>query len=110
MSDPAYDGLCGRPCPCQLPGGGYLRCRLTLAHAGACDWEGKRIGLEIFGGLRREDAVLHAKRGSVAARAMLGMPLDCSCTPLFGDGWEIVDYLFDGECEAHTPPSRERKR
>jgi len=35
---------------------------------------------------------------------------DRSCTPLFGDGWEIVDYLFDDDCEAHAPPSRERKR
>lgn len=39
MGDPAYDGLCGVPCPHPQKGGTYLRCRENFGHGGAHDWE-----------------------------------------------------------------------
>lgn len=51
MSDPAYDGLCGVPCPVPQRGGTYLRCRLPFGHGGkGHDWEKHKYGFRICGG------------------------------------------------------------
>ena len=109
MSDLDYDGLCGMPLMSPLRDGRYLRCRWVLGHAGSHSWQPYVEQFGIFGGIALGDVLERARAGSVAARAMIGQPDNCSCIPKVVD-WTIVDYLFDGDCEAHSPPSGQRQR
>jgi hypothetical protein len=102
VSDPTYDGLCGVPCPSPLRDGRYLRCRLSLGHGGAHDWAKHLEQLAIAGGIRLEEVVERALRGSVAARALIGMPDGCTCTPRVSAEGQIIDYLFDAACSVHA--------
>lgn len=102
MSDPAYDGLCGIPYPISIGGGIYLRCRYDLHHEGEHDWEKYRNAFQILGGIKRKEVLARARKGSPAARAMLGMPYDCSCVPCLGEDGNIADYVYDPACVAHA--------
>lgn len=102
MADPAYDGLCGIPSRFTLRDGTHLRCRYELGHAGDHEWEKHADAFRIFGGIQRSDALRRAKHGNVAARAILRIPLDCTCNPLYSADGERVDYLFVPDCKAHA--------
>ncbi len=100
MSDPAYDGLCAIPSFFTMDGL-HLRCKFEMGHGGDHDWKKYESQFRIFGGITKSEVRERAKEGSPAARAILGVPLDCSCTPLFSTEGEIVEYLFSPDCEAH---------
>ena len=101
MTDPAYDGLCGIPSLFTLWDGTRLRCKYEMGHGGDHDWKKYERQFVIQGGISRDEVFKRAKEGSPAARAILGIPLDCSCMPLFSTEGEIVEYLFSPDCEAH---------
>lgn len=104
MTDLSYDGLCGIPSPFSTRDGLHLRCKFELGHHGDHDWKKYESQFRIFGGITRTEVLQRAKEGSPAARAILGIPLDCSCTPLFSEDRELVEYLFSPECKAHAKP------
>lgn len=101
MSDLEYDGLCGVPSRFTLWDGTRLRCRYEMGHAGGHDWKKYESQFRLMGGITRDEVRALAKSGSPAARAILGIPLNCSCTPLFTSDRELVEYIFSPDCEAH---------
>lgn len=105
MSNPAFDGLCGIPLPHAIRGGTYIRCTYDINHSGEHSWKKYEDQLCIMGGISHKEVLIRAKQGSPAARAILGVPLNCSCTPIFTDEGELVDYMFAAKCEAHEPKS-----
>lgn len=102
VADPNYDGLCGIAYPYKIGGSLWLRCRYSLGHAGEHEWEKHRGHLKLFGGITRKEIFDRAKKGSVAARAILGIPDDCNCTPIPDEEGDIADYLFTPDCPAHS--------
>ncbi len=101
MTDVSDDGLCGVIAPFTKDGS-HFRCQWELAHGGDHSWKRYERQFYIFCGIRRGEIVERAQQGSVAARAMLGIPRNCSCQPLFSTEGEIVEYLFSPDCEAHA--------
>jgi hypothetical protein len=106
MADPAYDGLCGIASDFTLRDGRRLRCKYELGHAGDHDWKKYEGQFQLFGGITRDGVIYHARRGSLAAQAIaeswLKIPPGCTCTPLFSEEGERVDFLFAPDCKAHA--------
>lgn len=104
MTDSNYDGLCGiyaNFASSDL----RLRCNYHIGHAGTCSFEKYRRQLMIFGGITRSECIERAMKGgtgAIAARAILGIPDDCVCRPIFDDNRKLVDFIFAANCEAHN--------
>lgn len=111
MVDLDLDGLCG--VPFQNWNGVWLRCRKDMFHLDDHDWVRQRVTIR-GAGLYLDDVYARAREGNHAAQAILGVPRDCTCRPLFAHGTlhEIIDWIFSPDCMAHehAPPSGVRKK
>jgi hypothetical protein len=104
VSNPTFDGLCGIPSPFTTRDGLHLRCKFEMGHGGDHDWKKYKAQFRILGGITWDEVRRRVKKGSPAARAMLGIPLDCRCTPIFSEEGNLAEYLFDAKCPVHAKP------
>jgi hypothetical protein len=96
-----YDAICGIPAPFTTTDGLEIPCRRDLNHQGDHDWRQYLYCVRIFCGITRSEVVQRAINGSAAARAMLGVPYECTCELSRSVEGIGVERALDPACRVH---------